>query len=187
MFIGKTQRLEKLSISEQEDLLADFLTAFELIRNAEEAALFVRDLFTRSEVKIFSKRLRIAKLLLANKTYEEIEKEVHASHATVAKVAAWLLEKGEGFRRVIQKLPKHMKKEADWLEAKVEWSRLMHRYPGYFWPQLLIEELNKQGDQKARSRIRSVLTQLDEKKKVSKEIEEAFAPPFRRQKKYNTT
>lgn len=187
LLLQKITRLEKLSRGEQEDLIRDLLAAFQIIRDPDEVLQFIQDLFTRKEVAFFSKRLRIAKLLLEEKTYEEITQTVHTSHATVAKVAAWLSQKGEGFRNVIHKLPKREENVDDSL-AKAEWQNLMRRYPGYFWPQLLIKEIGKHLDAHKQQQLTQILTTLDDKRSLHKELEDIHSAPFKsKRKKYSTT
>ncbi|MEK7534267.1 MAG: hypothetical protein AAB600_02910, partial [Patescibacteria group bacterium] len=110
-----------------------------------------------------------AKLLLSGMTYEEIEKNLHTSHTTVAKIAAWLAERGDGFRKIIEKLPKY-KDEEKWFERS-EWDSFKRRYSLYFWPELLLEEIVKNANQKQKERIRSVLERLEEKSELHKNIE----------------
>ncbi len=185
--LQKITRLEKLSRDQQEDLISDLLAAFQMIRNPDEVIQFIQDLFTRKEVAFFSKRLRIAKLLLEDKTYEEVVVAVHTSHATVAKVAAWLSQKGEGFRNVIHKLPKR-KENVDNSMVSAQWHNLIRRYPRYFWPQLLIREVGKQLDVHKRQQLTQILTTLDDKRSLHKEIEDLHSAPFKsKRKKYSTT
>ena len=99
LYLKKTKRIEKLTKSEQEGLVLDLVNAIVGAKSVGDAALFLGDLLTKSEMKILSRRLRIAKLLLAGMTYQQIETDLHASHGTVAKIAAWLAERGDGFRR----------------------------------------------------------------------------------------
>lgn len=106
---GKLRRWNKLSRDEQADLLYDLLSAFTLLKTTRDAAAFITDLLTSDEVKFLSKRLRIAKLLLGDVTYRDIETKLRVSHATIAKVAVWLQEKGDGFRRVVEKIPQRKK------------------------------------------------------------------------------
>lgn len=87
------------------DYVFDLVNAFKSIKSEGEAILFLQDILTASEIKNLSIRLRIARLLLADKTQREICMELHVSIATVSKVNRWLTEKGEGFKRIIQKLP----------------------------------------------------------------------------------
>lgn len=94
-----------MSKSEQADLLFDLLQAFTLLKNLPDAASFITDLLTSSEVKTLSKRLRIAKLLLSGSTYSQVKEHLKVSDPTIAKVAVWLQEKGEGFRKIVEKIP----------------------------------------------------------------------------------
>lgn len=102
---GKNKRWEKLSKDEQADLLFDLLQAFTLLKNLPDAASFITDLLTSSEVKLLSKRLRIAKSLLSGATYLQIKEKLKVSDGTIAKVAVWLQEKGAGFRKIVEKIP----------------------------------------------------------------------------------
>lgn|SRR3989344_3481922 len=167
--IDKVKRIEKLSRKEQESLVLDLVNALVQAQSVNDAALFLQDLLTKSEMKILAKRLRIAKLLLAGMTYQEIEKSLHVSHGTVAKIAVWLSERGDGFRKIIEKLPKE-KHEEKWFERS-EWDSFKRRYSLYFWPELLLEEIVKNANQKQKERIRSVLERLEEKSELHKNIE----------------
>ena len=167
--VDKVKRIEKLSKKEQESLVLDLVNALVQAQTLSEAALFLQDLLTKSEMKILSKRLRIAKLLISGMTYQEIEKDLHVSHGTVAKIAAWLAERGDGFRKIIEKLPKE-KQEEKWFERS-EWDSFKRRYSLYFWPELLLEEIVKNANQKQKDRIKSVLERLEEKSELHKNIE----------------
>lgn len=168
-YTQKARRLEKLSRKEQEELVMDLVNALVQAQTLNEVALFLQDLLTKSEMKTLAKRLRIGKLLLAGMTYQEIEKDLHVSHGTVAKIAAWLAERGDGFRKIIEKLPKQ-KEEERWFE-KSEWDSIKRRYSLYFWPELLLEEIVKNSNQKQKERIRNVLERLEEKNDLHKQIE----------------
>lgn len=146
LYLHKTKRIEKLSRKEQEDLVFDLVNALVQTKTVGQAALFLQDLLTKSEMKILSKRLRIAKLLIEGMTYEQIKESLHVSHGTVAKIAAWLAERGDGFRRVLERIPKN-KDEEKWLE-KSDWDNFKRRYSLYFWPELLLEEIVKNANDK---------------------------------------
>lgn len=169
MYTQRVRRVEKLTKGEQESLVFDLINSLVQTQTVGEAALFVQDLLTKSEMKMLGKRLRIAKLLLSGMTYEEIEKNLHASHTTVAKIAAWLTERGDGFRKIIQRLPKQMQEKA-WHERS-EWDTFKRRYSLYFWPELLLEEIVKNANQRNKNRIKEVLERLEEKSELHKRIE----------------
>src|SRR3990167_8343369 len=141
-----TKRIERLSRKEQESLVFDLVNSLVQSQTVGEAALFLQDLLTKSEMKTLAKRLRIAKLLLDGMTYEQVKESLHVSHGTIAKIAAWLAERGDGFRRILQKIPKQQD-ENKWFE-KSEWDNFKRRYSLYFWPELLLEEIVKNASHK---------------------------------------
>ena len=174
----RIKRIEKLSRSEQEELLFDLITAFSLVKSVEDSALFIQDLLTEFEVKMLSKRLRIAKLLLGGNKYDDIMEEIHVSRGTIAKVAAWLAERGAGFKKVIKKLPEP-EKIKEWRE-KADWEKLMDRYPRYFWPLLLDEESKKFRVQRRKKLLKDTVKGLDEKYVVRKRIQEVLDEEYKR-------
>ncbi len=87
------------------DYVFDLINAFKSLNSENESILFIQDIFTASEIKKLSLRLRIAKLLLEDKTQRDICMTLHVSIATVSKVNSWLNQKGQGFKNVISKLP----------------------------------------------------------------------------------
>ncbi len=169
LYLEKTKRIEKLSKKEQESLVFDLVHALVQAQSVSDVALFIQDLLTKSEVKMLAKRFRIAKLLLAGMKYKQIEKNLHVGHSTVAKIAAWLGERGDGFRKIIEKLPQETEEEK-WFERS-EWDSFKRRYSLYFWPELLLEEIVKNANQKQKDRMKNVLKRLEEKSELHKKIE----------------
>lgn len=164
-----SKRIEKLSQKEQENLIWDLLHAFIVCKNLHDAAFFLQDLLTKTEMKILAKRLRIAKLLLSGMTYREIEKHLHVGYSTVAKISAWLSERGDGFRKIVKKLP-NQPQEKSWTEIS-DWDRFKRKHALYFWPELLLEEVIKSANKKQKDRIRNVLEKLEEKSELHKKID----------------
>lgn len=173
----KVKRLEKLSKPMQEELLFDLISAFSLVKSAEDSALFVQDLLTKAEVRMLSKRLRIAKLLLRGEKYETIMKELHTGRTTIAKVAAWLAESGEGFKRVVKKLPEP-EQVKEWWE-KTDWEHLVERYPRYFWPLSLSEGVRKESVRKRKKRLKHVFEELSKKDLLRSRIQEEAADRYK--------
>lgn len=183
----KIKRLDKLTKGQQEELLADLLIAFQVIQDSSDVAHFVQDLFTKREIVHLSKRLRIAKLLISGSSYEEIEKDLHTSHGTVAKVGTWLAEKGEGFRRVLAKLPKDNKSGAPAPPIVQTWNNLKRQHPRYFWPEILLEEVIKLANERQKDKLRHVLATLEEKDEIHRHLESLLSVQYKTQKKYSTT
>lgn len=162
--------MEKLSKPMQEELLFDLINAFSLVKSVEDSALFIQDLLTETEVKRLSKRLGIARLLMKGEKYEDIMIELRTSRATIAKIGSWLSERGEGFKKVVRKLPEP-EKIKEWWE-KADWEKLVEKYPRYFWPLTLDEGSKKFRVQQQKERLSRVLEGLGRKETVRRKIQE---------------
>lgn len=166
-YLQKEKRLDKLTRKDHEELTLDLVNAVVGAKSVVNAALFLRDLLTKSEMQMLAKRLRIAKLLLAGLTYENIEEQLYVSHSTIAKIAIWLSEKGDGFRTIIEKLPKQTETKSSELS---DWDSLKRKHSLYFWPELLLEEIVKSANNRQKQRIKDVLSSLEAKSKLHKEL-----------------
>lgn len=169
LYLQKEKRIDKLSKNEQQEMVYDLINALTQAKSISDAALFLQDLLTKTEMKTLAKRLRIAKLLLKGMTYEQIEKNIHASHGTIAKIAIWLSERGEGFRKVVKSLPKHPQEKS--IQDYSDWDKFKRQYSLYFWPELLLGEIVKGANNKQKERIKNVLEQLDEKSELHRKLE----------------
>lgn len=171
--------LHKLSKSERESIILELIEAFVSCKTIEEAAMFTQDLLTESELSFISRRLRIAKLLLRDKTYEEIQDSLYVSQTTIAKIAFWLNHRGEGFRNIIKKLPKEPVKNYDPL-TQSPWASLKRQYPMYFLPEIIIEQIVKMASKKQRERLSKVVLEVDssmkEKSQLHRELEKLLRP-----------
>jgi TrpR-related protein YerC/YecD len=87
-------RHELDEISGLDDLAAAFLS----LRNRDEAKRFLRDLCTFGELEALVHRWQIVLLLDEGLPYLEIAERVHASTATVTRVAQWLRHGTGGYR-----------------------------------------------------------------------------------------
>ncbi len=169
--LEKPKRLENLSKSEQEDLFIDLLNALVYTKSINDAALFLQDPLMKKEAQNLSKRLRIAKLLISGMTYEEITKDLHVSFDTIAKIAIWLEERGDGFRKIIEKLPKkELEQGKTWVDMS-NWDKFKRSHALYFWPELLLEKVIQTASKKQKGQIKSVLDKLDEKNKLHRRLE----------------
>lgn len=171
IYLSKTKRLQKLSKDQQEDLIFDLIYALTKSLNLEEAALFLQDLLTKKEAENLSKRLRIAKLLIEGESYRDISHALYVSHGTIAKIALWLAEKGDGFRKIISKLPKKSAGKDKHNMVSFDWNKFKRGQSLYFWPELLLEEVIRAANVRSKKRIKNVLQNLDRKSKLHKQIE----------------
>lgn len=177
-YLEKPKRLEKLTKSEQEDLFFDLLNALVCTESLSDAALFLQDLLTRKEAQNLSKRLRIAKLLISGMTYEEIKKDLHVSFGTIAKIVIWLEERGDGFRKIIKKLPRReVEKKKTWVDMS-DWDKFKRRHALYFWPELLLEKIIESANVKQKDQISKILNKLEDKNELHRRIEKLLRPNF---------
>lgn len=174
--MARIRKVERLSKSEQESLVFDLVYAMVQTKSVSDGALLLQDLLTKSEITILGKRLRIAKLLISGASYEEIEKKLKVSHATIAKIAAWLTDRGEGFRKIVKSLLKNTNEKN---KEFSDWDKYKRRHGMYFWPELVLEEVIKNSNRKQKEKIRSVLEAVEEKSELHKRLDKLL--------KYGTT
>lgn len=84
--------------NDQTDLLME---AVQQLQSTEDAYRFFEDICTIAEVKSMAQRIKVARLLRAGVTYQEIAKETGASSATISRVNRALLYGADGYRRVL--------------------------------------------------------------------------------------
>ncbi|MEW8973372.1 MAG: YerC/YecD family TrpR-related protein [Tissierellaceae bacterium] len=82
----------------------DLFEAILQLDTLEECYRFFEDVCTIKEVQAIAQRLEVAKLLKANKTYNEIEDETGASTATISRINRSLNYGVDGYNLVLKKL-----------------------------------------------------------------------------------
>ena len=152
---------------EQLGLFSKLAQSLSLLNNPEEAANLLRDLLSESEVFMLARRLQIAELLLDGQTYEQIRESMKVGQSTIAKVQTWLSLYGEGYRTIAKRIAKK-KENSD--NTPKEISQIKKKYPAYFWPELLLEEMIKNSNKREKDRLKSILGQMKEKTVLSKQI-----------------
>jgi TrpR-related protein YerC/YecD len=150
----------RLPKSEVEKYFYQLCLAVSKTNNIKESAMLMRDLLTDQESEMLARRLKIAELLMEDKTYEEIRKITKASPITIAKVQEWMRISGEGYRLAIErtknKLPKERNENVDFMPLNA----LKKKYPMYYWPEILVEELVKSANKRQRKRFQNVIKEM---------------------------
>lgn len=75
-------------------------------RTEQQAAEFLRDVGTLTELKDWSERLEMAERIMQGQTYREITEDMGVSTTTVTRVARYLKD-GKGYSSFLQKLHGH--------------------------------------------------------------------------------
>jgi len=64
---------------------------------------FLRDLLTEKEIKEFTNRWKVARMLNDKVQYERIEKETGMSSTTIARIQKWLTKGMGGYKLVLKR------------------------------------------------------------------------------------
>ncbi|MGL5271388.1 MAG: YerC/YecD family TrpR-related protein [Selenomonadaceae bacterium] len=75
-----------------------------LLENIEECYQFFEDICTVSEIKAFSQRLEVARMLQGGHTYDEIVERTGASTATISRVKRCLNYGADGYKTILERL-----------------------------------------------------------------------------------
>jgi TrpR-related protein YerC/YecD len=75
------------------------------LRDGDEALRFRRDLCTVNELREFTARWEVARLLDEGVSYHDISERTGASSATISRVNQWLRYGRDGYRLVLDRLP----------------------------------------------------------------------------------
>lgn len=184
--MAKFSRIPKLTKKERQELLIALCEALTSIHKKEEAAQFLADLLSPQELEMLAKRLEIARLLVKGHTYDLIRKILKVSHNTIARVNAWLTLSGSGFRLVIERTKRKeidYEKELDEKYDPYSWYNIKRRYSMYFLPELIIEEIIKRSNERERQKLESILSSIEGKPEVFKNVDARFKDQFVRVKK----
>jgi uncharacterized protein YerC len=153
----------KLSRREVERIFFQLCLAISRTKKISNASKLLRDLLSYQEAEMLAKRLKIAELVLEGDTYEYIRNSLKVSPGTIARVQEWLKISGDGYRWAVEKTKKDTKKWKSNLPTEKgysDWSEVKRRYPIYFWPELLLEEIVKSANRREKERLRRVVEDM---------------------------
>lgn len=161
---------QKLPQDEHQRVLLELCQAMVMVKSLEEGAKVLGDLLSEQELRMVAKRLQIAKLLLRGIKYEEIKKQLKVSNNTVARVNLWLQQSGEGFRMVMKRgLNKNDMKVPEWM-APVHKSEMARRFPLYYWPRGLLENIMRAANNRQRQEMLNTLAAIRKSGRGKREV-----------------
>lgn len=163
---GTFKAKQRLSKEKQTNLFINLAKTISSLNNPTEVAHFLKDLLSEPEVLMLAKRLQIAEFLMAGMTYGQIREDLKVAFNTIAKVQTWLETYGQGYRTAIGRITK----KQNLTPMSGPFYKLKRKYPMYFWPQLLLEELVRSANKREKDRLIKIVGQLKEKTKLSKEL-----------------
>jgi TrpR-related protein YerC/YecD len=167
--MAKFARFPKLSRQKTQEMIIDLCEAIAATRNSREAADLLTDILGKQELEMVAKRLRVAELLLDNYKYDDIIEELKVSPTTIARVQVWLQDSGDGYRMIIERT-KSKRRSRERNEEPVKLSAIKKKYPGYFWPQIMLEYWIKNSSKKQKQEMQAILAKVDKKTSAYKEL-----------------
>ena len=84
--------MNKLNLEKDKKLVTK---ALQKLKSSKDLSAFVDDLFSEEEILDLAQRIKIAKLIIKGKTYDEIAEKVKTSTSTVSKIGQ-VLKYGKG-------------------------------------------------------------------------------------------
>jgi len=88
----------------RDEFIDQLFKAILLLKNEKECYSFFEDLATVNEIKEFSLRFEMARMLNAGSTYEEIFNKTGASSATISRVKRYLNYGADGYKLILERL-----------------------------------------------------------------------------------
>lgn len=97
--------MDKPNLTKDQKLVVD---SFYKVKTKKNLNIFIEDLFSQEETLDLAQRLKIAKLILDGKTYEEIAAEIPVSTSTISKIGQ-VIKFGKGGFALLQNTTKPQK------------------------------------------------------------------------------
>lgn len=88
----------------KDELITELYKAILSLDSLEDCHRFFEDVCTIKELQSISQRLHVAKLLIDNVTYIEIEKQTGVSTATISRISKFLHYGPGGYEMVLKRL-----------------------------------------------------------------------------------
>ncbi len=89
----------------------DLYSAITRLGSLEECRRFFRDLLTETEIREFTERWKVARMLWQGVPYTTIEEETGLSSRTIARVQKWLKQGKGGYLMMLRRLDSQTKNE----------------------------------------------------------------------------
>lgn len=134
------RRVYEVEKRERSRMLDEFFQMIAEIQDKKAAESFFKDLLTPSEALMLTRRIEIAKLLLAGWNFRDISKKLKVGANTVNYVNRWLFT---GFGGYLSELKK-AKNVRDYRNTipTTEWEMIKKKYPAHFLIANLVDKIS---------------------------------------------
>ncbi len=90
----------EVKMNKKKSVIQNLYSAILKLESIDECDLFFKDLCTPNEINVLAQRLEVAKLLLQEKTYIDIQHLTKASTATISRVNRTISDGAKGYKRL---------------------------------------------------------------------------------------
>jgi len=112
-------------------------TAISSLKSREEIKNFLKDLLTESERIMIGRRILVAQMLLEDRSYDQIIRELHVGADTIIRVQRWLEDESDGYEKAIAGLKKELRSRKRMIGrsglAPYSFAWLKGKYPLHFF------------------------------------------------------
>jgi uncharacterized protein YerC len=122
-------RINQMSNEDRYEIIGDFYDIVTSLNTKNGVIGFFMGLLTPGEALMFARRIQIAIMLLEEKSYDDIRKELGVGFATITTVNHWLFGENEQFKNHIQAHIKRKNGKKEQKRSKKYYENMLEKYP----------------------------------------------------------
>lgn len=138
--MGKV-RVYDISLRERYDLVGELLEVISNLRSKRDTVDCIIGLLTASESLMIARRVRIARLLIEQKSYVDIRAELHVSTNTIANTERWLRRGHAKRQKILERHILKAKGSVKQYSGKSGEKSPLDKYPQHRFLKDLLEEV----------------------------------------------
>lgn len=104
-------KIYSMDKKEKQGIIDDLFEIFVELKTKNEVFSFLLGLFTPSEVVMIARRIQVVKMIIDEKSYDEIREKLKVSNQTITKMEHWLRGDDEKTEFIIRKINNSAKKK----------------------------------------------------------------------------
>lgn len=124
------RKVHEVEQKERYRMLDDFFEMVSKIRSKKDASNFFKDILTPSESLMITRRIEIAKMLLAGLNYRDIKTKLKVGDNTINYVNRWLYTGFGGYLKELQESGN--RREAMKQLPTSQWQMIKKKYPAHY-------------------------------------------------------
>jgi len=131
----------KIEPENLDKFLNNFWSVITVLENKQQVKIFLSDLLTHTEMKMFAKRIQIAKMLLEGYDYRAIKGYIKVTDSTISNISNKLESGAEGLKFAAKFLIESEREKEDKRLRGIP--DIKKKYPTHFLNERILEEVGK--------------------------------------------